>query len=137
MRTYDGDTVYIPIFDSTCNAEPDPIDTSVDACPPANVGGNGQNQWYHFQEVGAFQFCPGDPTSDDQFQKDFVSACTAAEISHGAYVNGNNESTCNTGNGATSCLVGRFVNFITEGTVSGPISGLPGPSKALVVQLIK
>jgi Flp pilus assembly protein TadG len=137
LRTYNGRVVYIPIFDSTCNSEPTPGDTSVDACAPANVGGNGQNQWYHFPEVAAFQFCPGDPSSTDPVDQAFASACSNAGSAHGAYVNGNNKNQCDTGNGATSCLVGRFVNFITEGTVSGPLSGLPGPSTAVVVQLIK
>jgi hypothetical protein len=137
LRTYDGTVVYIPIFDSTCNTEPTPGVTTVDACPPPNVGGNGQNQWYHFQEVGAFQFCPGNASSDEQIHKDFVTACSNAGISHGAYVNGNNSSDCDDGNGATSCLIGRWVNFIGEGTVTGPVPGLPGPSKGVVVQLIK
>jgi hypothetical protein len=137
LRSYDGDVVYLPIFDSTCNTEPAPGDTSVDACPPPNVGGNGQNQWYHFQEIGAFQFCPGDPASTDPFQEAFADACAAGGYEHGAYVNGNNKAECDSGNGATSCLIGRFVNFIREGTVSGPLTGLPGPSKALTVQLIK
>jgi hypothetical protein len=135
LRTYDGDIVYLPIFDSTCNTEPTRGVTTVDACPPANVGGNGQNQWYHFQEAGAFQFCPGDP--DDPDQEQFVIECANAGIDHGAWVNGNNKAQCDTGNGATSCLIGRFVSFIGEGTVSGQLSGLPGPSKKLVVQLIK
>jgi len=137
LRTYDGTVVYIPIFDSTCNTEPTPGVTTVDACPPANVGGNGQNQWYHFQEVGAFQFCPGNVSSDEQIEMDFVTACLNAGISHGAYVNGNNSSDCDDGNGATSCLIGRWVNFIGPGTVTGPFPGLPGPSKGVVVQLIK
>jgi Flp pilus assembly protein TadG len=137
LRTYDGSVVYIPLFDSTCNTTPSPGDTSVDACPPQNVGGNGQNQWYHFPEVAAFQLCPGDASSGDPVDQAFAGECAGAGMTHGAYVNGNNKAECDTGNGATSCLVGRFVNFITEGTVAGPVGGLPGPSKALVVQLIK
>lgn len=137
LRTYDGTVVYIPIFDSTCNTEPTPGDTTVDACPPQNVGGNGQNQWYHFQEIGAFQFCPGNAASDEPFETDFVTACSNAGISHGAYTNGNNRTECDSGNGATSCLIGRWVNFIGPGTVTGDVGGLPGPSKGVVVQLIK
>jgi Putative Flp pilus-assembly TadE/G-like len=137
LRTYDGTVVFIPIFDSTCNTQPTPGVTTVDACPPANVGGNGQNQWYHFQEVGAFQFCPGDASSDAQVEVDFVNACASASLSHGAYVNGNNKSQCDNGNGATSCLIGRWVNFIGSGTVTGPLGGPPSPSKGVVVQLIK
>ena len=121
LRTYDGDIVLIPIFDSTCNVEPSGPDVA--DCPPANVGGNGQNQWYHFPEVAALQLCgPG------------VTGC---DVDHGAYVQGDNTSVCDTGNGATSCLVGKFVHFIIEGTVTGPLSAVPGPTEFIVVQLIK
>jgi hypothetical protein len=137
LRTYDGNVVYIPIFDSTCNTEPASGDTSKDACPEENVGGKGQNQWYHLVDVGAFQFCPGNAASDSQVEKDFATECALSGFGHGAYVNGSNKAECDTGNGATSCLVGRFVWFITEGEASGPLTSLPGPSKALVVQLIK
>ena len=134
LRTYDGKKVYIPIFDSTCDTEPDPENTAKSACPEENVGGHGQNQWYHLVDVGGFEFCPGNPEVD----KDFADACVAAGISHGAYVNGTNKDECDTGNGATSCIIGRFVWFITEpGAASGPLTSLPGPSKALTVQLIK
>lgn len=121
MRVHDGDVVLIPMFDSTCNIEPP--GTLVEDCPPPNVGGNGQNQWYHFPEFAAFELCgPG------------VAGCPAP---HGSYVNGNNSSTCDSGNGATSCLVGRFVSFITYGTVTGPLTATTTPSKTVVVQLLK
>lgn len=121
LRTYDGDVVLIPIFDSTCDTEPSGPD--VEDCPAGNVGGNGQNQWYHFPEVSALQLCDAS-----------IAACP---LPHGAYVNGNNSAQCDTGNGATSCLVGRFVHFITEGTVTGPPASVPGPSDFIVVQLIR
>jgi hypothetical protein len=121
LRTYDGEVVLIPIFDSTCDTEPSGPD--VEDCPPVNVGGNGSNQWYHFPEVAAFQLCD-----------ESIPECP---LTHGAYVNGNNSAACDTGNGATSCLVGRFVHFIYEGTVTGPLSSVPGPTEFIVVQLIR
>jgi hypothetical protein len=122
LRIYDGDVVLIPIFDSTCNVEPS--GPGIADCPAANVGGQGQNQWYHFPEVAALQLCS--------------SGLAGCPQPHGAYLNGNNRTECESGgNGATSCLVGRFVNFITEGTV-GPVGATPtGPTTFIVVQLIK
>jgi hypothetical protein len=142
LRTYDGDVVYIPLFDLTCGDEPTPGSTSVDACPEEEWGGgNGQNLWYHFPLIAAFQFC-SDEESTDPAEAAFFEACEAGGFEHGAYINGGNgnssdECATATGNGGTSCLVGRFVNFIGEGTVSGPLTSVPGPSKALSVQLIK
>jgi Flp pilus assembly protein TadG len=122
MRRWDGKVVLFPLFDSTCNVEPP--GTLVEDCPPANVGGQGQNQWYHFPEFAAFQLCS--------------SAIVGCPAPHGAYVNGNNRSVCDSGNGATSCLVGRFVHFIGPGHVIGPITPSPtSPSQVVVVQLIK
>jgi Flp pilus assembly protein TadG len=128
LRYWDGKHVLIPLFDSTCNTQP--LGNLVTDCPPPNVGGNGQNQWYHFPVIAVFKMCiTGDTDSSVPPQ-----TCT----DHGAYIQGNNRSVCDTGNGATSCLVGQFVNMITEGTVTGPLSGTPvGPSRFVVVQLIK
>lgn len=50
---------------------------------------------------------------------------------------GNDRSICDTGNGATSCLVGDFGSAIVSGYVTGPIDPTSGPSDILVVQLIK
>jgi hypothetical protein len=124
LRTYDGDLVLFPLFDATCNTEPTPGITTVEACPTPNQGGNGQNQWYHFPEVAVFRMCGGTGVHPD---------CTE----HGAYVQGNNKSVCDTGNGATSCLVGYFETAIMSGYVTGPIDVTAGPSDFLVVQLIK
>jgi hypothetical protein len=123
LRTYDGQPVYVPIFDSTCDDTP--TGPGIADCPAGHTGGNGQNQWYHLPEVAVLQLCG--PS---------VPGC--GSFTHGAYVSGNNESTCEVGgNGATSCLVGRFVNFIDEGTV-GPLSATPvGPSSVIAVQLIE
>ncbi len=130
LRTYDGGVVLIPLFDGTCNIEPG---GPKDDCPDENVGGNGENQWYHLVDVGAFQFCPGDPTQADDA---FAQWCAANGYGNGSYINGSNKAECDTGNGATSCLVGRWVGWLTQGT-AGPLTTTPGPSRALVVQLIK
>jgi hypothetical protein len=110
--------VLIPMFDSTCNTEPDPPSpgtSDVDRCQPANVGGTGQNQWYHIARFVSFLM--DDPK--------------------GAFVSGNNTSDCEeNGNGATSCLKGMFVRFVTTGTV-GPGSGAVDPNAVVGIQLIK
>jgi hypothetical protein len=56
---------------------------------------------------------------------------------HGAYVNGNNRPLCDTGSGATSCLVGRFVEIIGSGTVGPGVGGGVAGNKAIGVQLIR
>ena len=128
VRHWDGQVVLIPLFDSTCDTEPS--GNLVSDCPPSNVGGQGQNQWYHFPVIGAFKLCiTGDSDGSVPPQP-----CT----DHGAYINGNNRAVCDTGNGATSCLVGQFVNLIAEGTVTAPLSATPaGPSQFVIVQLIE
>lgn len=124
LRTYDGQIVQFPQFDNTCDATP--TGPGVDDCPAGHVGGNGQNQWYHLAGMGSFFFC----TSTD-------SECAGQGLDHGAYVNGNNSSDCEVGgNGATSCLAGRFTVILYEGHVDpapGPVQG----AATVGVQLIK
>jgi len=123
LRTYDGQVVSFPQFDNTCDATP--TGPGVNDCPVGHVGGNGQNQWYHIAAMGALKFC-GNTDAD----------CAAAGYAHGAYVNGNNQTPCDTGNGATACLIGKFVTISTEGKVVA--AGGPIPQGAsLTVQLIK
>lgn len=123
LRTYDGKIVNFPQFDLTCDATPTgPLTTD---CPAGHVGGNGQNQWYHVAAMGSFQFCVGTD-----------SACAAKGYTHGAYVNGMNKVPCNTGNGATACLIGRF----TVVSFQGSVTAAPGPvsqGASLTVQLIR
>ncbi len=64
-------------------------------------------------------------------------ACTAVGASFGAYISGNNKAVCDTGNGATSCLVGKFVSIEDSGTIGAGFGGGTGNSKAGGVQLIK
>jgi hypothetical protein len=132
IRTYDGTVVLIPQFDTTCrtkNSDPDPnnsqpaVVTPPDyGCPNPAGGGNGQNLWYHMPSFAYFELC--DPAS---------AGCGGR---YGAYINGNNKAECDTGNGATSCLVGKFVDILATGTV-GQGSGSGTGSKTLGVQLIK
>lgn len=131
-----GDPVFIPQFDLTCDTQPD-SDPSLPnyGCPAANVGGNGSNQWYHLAAMTAFQLCTD--TDDPSTTKDdaFVSACVAAGLDQGAYINGSNSVPCDTGNGGTSCLAGRFVDVMWTGEVTAAPG--PNPDNQLVgVQLI-
>jgi hypothetical protein len=131
LRTYDGQVVLIPQFDLTCNPGPgDAPDNSAPAittdpnygCPAGALGGNGSNQWYRMPSFAYFQLCDSS-----------TAGCTA----HGTYVSGNNSAVCDTGNGATSCLVGQFVDILGSGTVSAGAGGGSGSVKAVGVQLIK
>ena len=132
MRKYNGDTVLIPQFDMTCrtyNGDPDP-DSSLSAintspfygCPHLPGGGDGQNIWYRMPSFAYFELChPDDP------------ACGGRQ---GAYISGSNAAECDTGNGATSCLVGKFTNILSTGTV-GPGVGAGAGSKSIGIQLIR
>ncbi len=111
--------VLIPMFDATCNTEPDPPSpgiSDIERCPPANVGGNGSNQWYHLDRFVSFLF--DDPK--------------------GAYVSGSNKAECeDNGNGATSCIKGMFVKFVGPGATVGAGNGQVGENAAVGIQLIK
>lgn len=132
VRTHNGQTVLIPQFDLTCKTQnnqpnPDSSQPAVITPPkygcPNNVGtGSGQNLWYRLPSFAFFQLCGDD-----------VSGCGDLQ---GAYISGNNAAICDTGNGATSCLVGKFVNILATGTVGAGVGSGTG-NKALGVQLIK
>ena len=132
VRTYDGQVVLIPQFDLTCrtkNGDPDPSSSQPAiitppnyGCPNAVGGGSGQNLWYRMPSFAFFELCS--PTTD---------GCGSLA---GAYIQGNNNAICNTGNGATSCLVGKFVDILATGTVGAGVGSGTG-NKALGVQLIK
>jgi hypothetical protein len=137
IRAYDGQIVLIPQFDLTCGPGPNnsPSQALVNdstqhfGCLTAatnDIGGNGQNQWYRIPSLAHFQLC----ISTD-------AACMAVGAPFGAYVNGNNSSVCDTGNGATSCLVGKFVSIENSGTIGAGFGGGSGNSKAIGIQLIK
>ena len=132
VRKYEGQTVLIPQFDKTCrtkNSEPDPnsspppVNTGPNfGCPNDIDGGDGQNIWYRMPSFAYFELCS--PSMD---------GCGGR---HGAYIQGSNSAECDTGNGSTSCLVGKFKNVLSTGTV-GPGVGSGTGSKALGVQLIR
>jgi hypothetical protein len=136
IRAYDGQIVLIPQFDLTCNPRPNRTpDQSQVSNPAANygckdattneLGGNGSNQWYRIPSFAHFQLCIS--TDPD---------CAAVGAQYGAYINGPN-SVCDSGNGATSCLIGKFASIVDTGTIGPGFGGGTGNSKAVGVQLIK
>ena len=131
IRTYEGQTVLVPQFDLTCNPghdeEPDSSEPAVVTapnygCPAGDLSGNGTNQWYRMPSFAFLQLCG--PT---------VPGCGGL---HAAYISGNNSAVCDTGSGATSCLVAKFVNIMATGTVGAGVGSGTG-NKAVGVQLIK
>ena len=113
LNSYMGQIVLFPLFDLTCGEDPNFSQTAVGpdyGCD--DIGGNGSNQWYRFPAFAAFEL-------------------------EEAFVNGNNKPACDTGNGATSCLIGKFVNFITTGTVGPGIGGGTTEGAVIGTQLIR
>jgi hypothetical protein len=128
IRTYNGQVVLIPQFDRTCQRTPDQSQVS----QPPNYGcpggqGTGQELWYRFPSFAFLQLCS--PADSD---------CVAAGATQGAYIQGNNRAECEVGgNGATSCLVGKFVKVLASGTVGPGVGGGVGGEKVVGIQLIK
>lgn len=113
LNTYMGQIVLFPLFDLTCGEDPDLSKTKVApdyGCD--DIGGSGSNQWYRFPAFAAFEL-------------------------EEAFINGNNKPQCDTGNGATSCLIGKFVDFITTGTVGPGIGGGTTEGAVIGTQLIR
>lgn len=128
LNDFAGQVVMIPLFDLTCDATPDNDEPAVSTpslygCPAGHLGGNGQQQWYRFPAFAAFELC--DPS---------LAYCGGLT---GAYLTGNNRDECDDGNGATSCLVGRFVDIITTGTVEAGGGGGSSPTKIVGIQLVR
>lgn len=117
-----GKVALIPQFDATCDAAP--TGPGLNDCPAGNLGGNGSNQWYHLPQFAAFQLCGGTPNWCD-------GSGGAPAYAQGAYISGSDAATCDTGNGGTSCLAGRFVNFM-----GGPFSVGPGSAASTETNLI-
>ena len=125
----------IPQFDATCGvshgAVPDSSEPAINSgpnfgCPnPINTSSHGQDNWYRMPSFAYFQLCS---SSDPD--------CAAAGTNYGAYIQGHN-AICDTGNGATSCLVGKFVSIMGTGTVGPGVGGGIGGNKAVGIQLIK
>jgi hypothetical protein len=131
LRTYEGMTVLVPQFDLTCNpghngeptsTKPAVITAPNYGCPAGDLGGSGTNQWYRMPSFAFLELCG--PA---------VAGCGGL---HGAYISGNNSATCDTGNGASACLVARFVHLMATGTVGAGVGSGTG-NKAVGVQLIK
>lgn len=131
IRTYEGQVVLAPQFDLTCNpahnGDPDSTKPAVITapnygCPAGDLGGNGTNQWYRMPSFAFLELCG--PA---------VAGCGGL---HGAYISGSDAATCDTGNGATACLVAKFVNIMGTGTVGAGVGSGTG-NKAIGVQLIK
>lgn len=103
-----GKVILFPLFEDTCRIDPGESTVCTD---PAPVGG--QNQWYYFPSAAALTL-------------------------KGAYVSGNNSDICDRsgGNGATTCLVGTFVDTAITGKVKEWIPGGDPLSQFFSVQLI-
>jgi putative Flp pilus-assembly TadE/G-like protein len=132
LRDHEGETVLAPQFDLTCHpsgAQPDP-DSSLPAvitapnygCPAGALGGGGAQIWYRFPSFAFIELCG--PS---------VPGCQGHRA---AYLQGNNSNVCDTGNGATSCIVGKFKHVMATGTVGAGVGSGTG-NKAVGVQLIK
>lgn len=131
LRTHEGKVVLAPQFDLTCNpshsTDPDStLPAIVTApnygCPAGDLGGNGANQWYRMPSFAFLELCG--PA---------VAGCGGL---HAAYIAGNNSAICDTGNGATSCIVAKFKHIMATGTVGAGVGSGTG-NKAIGVQLIK
>jgi Putative Flp pilus-assembly TadE/G-like len=136
IRSYDGEVVMVPQFDLTCdpgpNGTPDSsqpaiVTPQLYGCPSmADLGGNGQNQWYRIPSFAYFQLC----SSAD-------ADCVANGTPYGAYINGGDGKGICGPSGATSCLAGRFVKILASGTVGPGVGGGGSNNPVVGIQLIK
>ena len=68
--------------------------------------------------------------------RQIVNPSESTNLVHGAFINGTDKPICDTGNGATSCLAGKFTILSGSGEVSA--APPPNPGTAQVgVQLIR
>jgi hypothetical protein len=122
LRALGGTVARIVMFDHTCGGGSDP-DSSYPritdpsrwyGCSQAGFdGGNGSNLWYRLPLMMGFVGClPSLP--ECQFNGHAYET---------AYTSGNNKSTCDQGNGATQCLVGKFVDleYGNDGSNGAPV----------------
>ena len=98
LRRYDGEVVMVPMFDWYCVDDPDVTQEAnppLFGCPDDDTGG-GTTAWYHFPSFAYLQLCS--------------STTPGCNVEHGAYIHGAPDDECNIGgNGATSCIIGKFV----------------------------
>jgi putative Flp pilus-assembly TadE/G-like protein len=102
--------ILVPLFDDMCR-----IDPLADNPCPAGEPPSGQNSWYHFPTYASF----------------FLT---------GVYIQGHHPAECDTGNGATSCLHGKFVDTSGTGTVGQyipPNPNDPPVTEFFTVQLMR
>ncbi|HET6737085.1 pilus assembly protein TadG-related protein [Mycobacterium sp.] len=104
-----GKVIMFPLFEDTCKTDPG---ENTECTDPAPIGG--QNQWYYFPSAAALTLT-------------------------GAYVNGNNSDICDPsgGNGATTCLIGTFVDTAITGKVTEWDNTADPLSQFFSVQLIQ
>jgi hypothetical protein len=102
-----GQVIMIPLFQDTCRTDPGETDECTD---PAPIGG--VNQWYYFPQAAAINLT-------------------------GVYINGSHADTCDTGNGATSCFTGSFVDAAITGEVGTWDPDDESLSQFFAVQLIR
>jgi Putative Flp pilus-assembly TadE/G-like len=106
--------ILIPLFDDVCKIDPGETNGVDNDCPEGEVP-TGQQSWYHFPTYASFYLT-------------------------GVYIQGNHANVCDTGNGATSCFTGHFVDTSGTGTVGQyvpPDPNNPPISEFFAVQLIR
>ena len=117
LNKYAGQRVLMPLFDDTCRDDPGEDPSGLPAECASAQEPSGQNQWYKFPSYAVFEL----------------------DFPKGAYINGSNKAECEQGNnGATSCLIGRFVDAVQGGTVGHwDPNAPPQIGQLFTVQLIK
>ena len=136
IRAYDGQVVLVPQFDLTCNPGSN---------GDARQHGPGDQHRARTSAARRATSAATAPTSGTGSRRSPTSGCAtatdpdcqAAGAPFGAYLNGNNTAVCDTGNGSTSCLVGKFESIVRTGTIGAGVGGGTGNSKAVGVQIIK
>ncbi len=128
LDSWNGQSIWLPIFDATCNGTPanlgSPVGRVEDCVDGGNeLGGNGSNQWYFL--VGFAQF---------DLQQSFINGSDGGACEAAYY-------TVDTpGNGGTSCLIGQFPgnpDAVSFGVSVGAGGGSPNEISPPGVQLIR
>jgi hypothetical protein len=125
LDTWKGKQVFLPIFGETCNRTPANLSNpvgAVDDCAAGGgqLGGNGSNQWYFLVGFAAFDL-----------EQSFINGGDGGLCAANDYYS--------TGNGATSCLIGKFAQSpaVSQGASVGAGGGFSSSSSPLGVQLIR
>ena len=117
LNKYAGQRILMPMFDDTCRVDPGEDASGLPAECTSTLEPSGTNQWYKFPSYAVFEL----------------------KAPKGAYITGNNSAVCEQGsNGATSCLIGRFIDAVAGGTVGQwDPTAPPQLGQQFAVQLIK